>query len=327
MMEYWKNGILNLWNPEVPGGSLFLRLCAFMVLFLWLVCAAGLDARADLAPPIVPLPSGLIPQGAPETFGPDTLYEKINGQATLYLSAGFVRLKSQWFEDKEDSDLLFEVSIYDMGTGSNAFSVYSSQRREGARPVDLTRFAYQTENALYLVHGPYYVEIMSTESSEKSGPSGKAAARLRMLAERFMEDNPVDEKSIAGLELFPEKHLIPDSIAMIPMNAFGFERLDRVFTARYALNGDQITAFVSRRKTHTEARDLVSGFHAYLMAYGGKNIESHTAVEGTKTMEVMDTYIVLFPIGPYLAGIYEAPTKKQAEWLAGELARFLGSTL
>jgi hypothetical protein len=327
MMEYRKSGIRFFWKPKITLGSFFLSVCAFMVLLLCQVCAAGLDAQADLVPPIVTLPQGLIPQGNPETFGPDTLYEIIDGQATLYLSAGFVSLRNQWFEDKEDSDLLFEVYVYDMGTGTNAFSVYSSQRREGARSVDLTRFAYQTENALYFVHGPFYVEIMSTESSEKFGPSGKSSARLRMLAEHFIQDNPVDENLIAGLELFPEKNLIPDSITMIPKNAFGFQRLDRVFTAMYAFNGNQITAFVSKRKTHTEARDLVSGFHAYLMAYGGKTVESRTAVAGTKTLEVMDTYIVVFPIGPYLAGVYEASTKKQAEWLAKELARFLGSTL
>ncbi len=81
---------------------------------------------------IIPLPPGMVPLTSPEIFDPQTLSDKINGKAELYLSAGFVGLASQRFKDKAGSNLWMEAYIYDMGNGQNAFSVFSAQRREGA---------------------------------------------------------------------------------------------------------------------------------------------------------------------------------------------------
>ncbi|MCK5196623.1 MAG: hypothetical protein KAQ71_22615, partial [Desulfobulbaceae bacterium] len=73
------------------------------------------SAQSDDIQSIVTIPQSLKPLNSPEVFGPDNLYEKINGQAELYLSAGFVHLKSQWFAEAENPDSLFEVYIYHMG--------------------------------------------------------------------------------------------------------------------------------------------------------------------------------------------------------------------
>ena len=75
-------------------------------------------------PSIVPVPKGLKPLNPPEAFTPDNLWEKINGQAEMYLSAGFVSLQSQWFVESEDPASIIELNIYNMGDGLNAFSVY-----------------------------------------------------------------------------------------------------------------------------------------------------------------------------------------------------------
>ena len=64
-----------------------------------------------------PLPQGLKPLTAPETFKADTLSDKIDGKAELYLSAGFNRLFSQRFRDEKASDLWIEAFVYDMGNG------------------------------------------------------------------------------------------------------------------------------------------------------------------------------------------------------------------
>ncbi len=97
-----------------------------------------------------------------ENVGLPLLYQKINGQAELYLSAGFVSLESQWYEAVDDADSIIEVNLYHMGGLMNAFSVFSLQRRDTAQTIDVTPFAYQTDNTIYMVHGPYYVEILST---------------------------------------------------------------------------------------------------------------------------------------------------------------------
>jgi len=80
---------------------------------------------------------------APETFTADNLYDKVDGKADLYLTAGFVGLQCQRLALKATNDVWMEWFVYDMGTLPQAFSVFSLQRRAEAQTLDLTPFAYQ----------------------------------------------------------------------------------------------------------------------------------------------------------------------------------------
>jgi len=55
----------------------------------------GASSHAALTESIIPLPPGLVPLSPPEAFDAQTLSDKINGKAELYLSADFINLNSQ----------------------------------------------------------------------------------------------------------------------------------------------------------------------------------------------------------------------------------------
>lgn len=266
---------------------------------------------------IVTIPPTLKPLNSPEVFGPDTLYEKINGQAELYLAAGFVRLKSQWFGEAEDAASMFEVYIYHMSDPLSAFSVFSVQRTEDVQTSDVAPFAYTTENSLYLLHGPYYVEMISAVSSEK------LLSQMASLARNFIKDTPVDMTSIDGLRLFPKKNLDQDSITLIAQDAFGFDRLDRVYTATYNIDGGKVTAFISKRKTPREAKDIARGLHTYFITFGGKDIKPDLQIKDAKMIEIMGTFDIVFALDTYLAGVHEVSGKTQAEKVANVIAQSL----
>lgn len=303
-------------DKTCAGRSLLFGLI-FIAMSVHLNIGKQANAQSDNISSIVTVPQGIKPLNPPEVFDPDNLFKKINGQAEFYLSAGFVQLKSQWFVGVEDADSMYEVYIYDMGDELNAFSVYSMQRIEGAPKVDLAQFAYQTENSLYMVHGPYYVELISVT------PSKDMLSRLTSLAKNFIKDTPVKTKSIEALGLFPKENLDQDSISMIAKNAFGYERLDRVFTATYTIDESKVTVFISKRKTAREAKSLAIGFHKYFTTFGGKDIEPDVTIKDAKMVETMGTFDIMFALNSYFAGVHEASTKKQAEKLAEILAKKL----
>lgn len=101
-----------------------------------------------------------------ESFTPETLYEKINGQADFYLASGFLGLKSQRYVHTDNQDMWFEVFKYDMGTKENAFAVYSQQYREDGLPLQWAEFAYYAANALFFVHGQDYMEMRASSTSD-----------------------------------------------------------------------------------------------------------------------------------------------------------------
>ena len=271
--------------------------------------------------PLVKPPEGLTPLSQTESFSPETLYEKIDGQAELYLSAGFEGLKTQRFSETDNPDAWLEVYVYDMGSGTNAYSVFSAQRRKDAIPMDIGQFAYRTENALFMVYGDYYVEVIAFVPSEKLFDS------VAKVAENFARDTKIEEASIAGLDWFPKENLEKDSLTLIASDAFGFERMDQVYTAEYNMDGTSLMAFISKRDSEAQALELAAAFQGFLEEFGGKVQETEISVKGVKLIEIMGAFDVIFSRGPYFAGVHEASDKNAAERLALRLDKKLQETL
>jgi len=286
-------------NPSVLRGDVFLA-------------ADGASVSAATRS-IIPLPPGMLTLTSPEKFDAQSLSDKINGKAELYLAAGFVSLASQRFKDKDGTDLWIEAYVYDMGTGQHAFSVFSAQRREDARSLDLAQYAYRTQNALFLVHGPFYIEIIASEATDRAfGPMG-------MLAENFIRNTRTETVSIQENDLFPVPGRVADSIALISADAFGFDRLNQIYTAEYEIEEGRMMAFLSRRQDTREAQELASAYHKFLMTFGGQNIDTDLPIKDAKLLEILETYEVIFSCGPFIAGVREAEDKEQAMNLALQL--------
>jgi hypothetical protein len=262
--------------------------------------------------------TGLAPFSPPERFGPDTLYEKIDGRADLYLSSGFVSLNTQRFTTDPRTAAWVEVYVYDMATAANAFSVYSMQRRQDARPDDIAPNAYRTKNALFMASGKFYLEIIGTLASPRQQKAVETLARLFVKAHggKATARTP-------GAGLFPEAGLKKDSLQLIHANAFGDEKLDRVYTCDYRVGGVRLTAFVSDRRTAEAASALAGGYRKTLLSYGAANVDGPVPVDGAASLQVFDTYEIVFSRGRYLAGIHEAGDLNAAGRLARRLAAHL----
>ena len=180
-----------------------------------------------------------------------------------------------------------EVFVYDMQTPQNAFSVFSAQRRDDAQTLDVAPYAYQTPNALFFVHGPFYVEVVASDISET------IMQPMLAFAETFIANHPIQTQTIGEKELFPEEGLIQTSISLVSADAFGYERFDQIFTATYKLQDSEFVAYYSRRKTPREAEELASSYR--------------------------DFYEIVFSHGPFLAGVREAADQATAQELAMQL--------
>jgi hypothetical protein len=258
----------------------------------------------------IPLPPNLTPFTSPELFDAGNLSDKINGKAELYLSAGFTGLVSQRYRDEATPDLWIEAFVYDMGSGRNAFAVFSAQRRENAESLDFTQYAYSSPNAVFLVHGQYYIELIASQALSQGIQS------MQLLAVAFIRNTQTETITIAEQDLFPKQDLTDDSIALIAADAFGYEQLDQVYTAEYRLNEGPLMAYLSRRQSLSEAQELAVSYGNFLLNFGGQNIEQQLPIKNAQMIEILDTYEIIFSYGPFLAGVREAASRQQAEDLA-----------
>jgi len=265
-------------------------------------------------------PQNLTPLSPAESFGPENLSDKINGKAELYLSAGFVGLVSQRFAIEDEPTAWMEAFIYDMDSPRGSYAVYSLQKRFEAKELELGDYGYGTENALYFVHGPYYLELVSSVAQERM------AELMLSFGRNFVSKTPVQGIELNELTLFPEKNLNKESISLIPSNGFGFEQFDSIFTAQYGVGDTELTAFLSRRKSQAEAARLVEAYTSFLTAVGGTEMKSTLNIPGAKLVEIMDTFELFFSRGSILAGVHGAENRKAAEELALMLNQSLAET-
>lgn len=267
-------------------------------------------SRLDLA-----VPNGFSPMSEEETFDPITLSDKIDGKADTYLQAGFVRLTCRRFVNNANQEQWFEFYLYDMGSPRNAFSVYSSQKREGVTPRDFTEFAYSTDNAVFFAQGKYYVEIIASIQNKT------LINDLVATSNSFVAKQETDNVKLPELKYLPKENLDTGSISLISKNGFGYDKFDNIITATYQVQGMKILAFISIRENAKNAEDLKQGYDETLSEFVGKErLKPETdQIPGLVTADVFGEYEMIFTKGNVIAGVHSAPDKAVGEEIAVRL--------
>ena len=93
----------------------------------------GLAERVPSAGQLAPLQLA----GAVESFSPETLWERINGEAELYRLYGLAEAAMAYFEDPRDAERGVEVSLFRLADPLGAFGLFAVFRGTGGTPLDL----------------------------------------------------------------------------------------------------------------------------------------------------------------------------------------------
>ncbi len=257
-------------------------------------------AMADLAP------KGFKPFGPGESYNEENLYEKIDGKAPLYTESGFVKLYTQRYINEKDEQLTFELYIYDMDSVTNAFSVYSIQRRSDSTPIEDLPFAYRTENSLYLSHGRYYCELIGSSDSPVllDALDFTATALVKNLKDAGVLDIP-------RLALFPAENLVPHTFILYLDGAFGFDDLTNTFSAKYKIDDQTVTAFLSKQSNSDAAKNLADEYAQFLLDNGGDKIASPDP--SAKYFDLFGSIEAVSVENSYVFGIHQADERRAAE--------------
>jgi hypothetical protein len=279
--------------------------------------ATNVSATAPDETPAV-LPPELTVMSAPENFGPDDVYNKIDGKADLYLTAGFVHMTCQRFALKATNDDWMEWFVYDMGALPQAFSVFSLQRRAEGQTIGLTPFAYQTENAIYFVSGRYYVEAVTAM------PVPAMMTGMMAMARQFVAAHPPGAAEIPELKLFPPENREADNDGLQMADAFGFDGFTNVFTAKYQLPSGgtnvEVLAYLKITKTAADATALRDAYRSFLLSNGGKEMEAGGAAALGKPINFMDSIEIVFAESNIVAGVHAAPDAASAAKVSQQLS-------
>lgn len=254
----------------------------------------GADLRAMVA--------GLSPEGW-ELYGDvlqynaNNLYRQINGRAELYLSYDVVSLTCANFENSADHEQFIELSIYDMGTTTNAFGVFSVERSPGSPLVRLGRLGYRSGGNYYIWKGQYYIALVSSGAPDECQRLG-----FEMVREAV---NGLDDsgEAVWGRVTLPQQKRVPESVRYFKVDAMGLDFMRNTYTAQYQHCAGVVNAFLSQQGSVESAESTIAQYVQFADQYGNGS-ECLTVDGATFVLCNMGVvFDVIFQKGPLAGGV------------------------
>ncbi|ROQ91137.1 DUF6599 family protein [Desulfosoma caldarium] len=292
---------------------------------------SGTAGTAPLDKPMAqgPAPETLLPDvstvldealeaaGPSETFDAQTLADKIDGKAELYLEAGFTSLRTQRVTLKENPQLWAEFFLFTMRSPQSAFAVFSQQRRSAATPLPEVTFGYRAANAVCAAAGPYYVEGIA--SSEEAPLLEALSTTVRALLKPMGTLTDI----VRELQRFPKSFQAHERAVLYLGSAFGYDGFQETYAVPVTRDGLPMTAFVAKAREGFGGRQAAEAYARFLEESGARRV---SGADPEHELVVLDFYgfvEVVFSHEDWVAGVHEAERREAAEGAALDLREHL----
>jgi hypothetical protein len=195
-------------------------------------------------------------------FGPENLWDFINGAADTYLAYGFVDLHVAEYKKGKN---VIKLEIYRHTDNTMAFGIYSTERSPSFRFMNLGAQGYIADGAINFFKGNYYVKIRTYSKSEKTLQSAESLAlRVANMLEGGSEMPVV-------LSKFPEIGRKMNEETYINESVLGHNFLNKAYKSVYEIGTDNFSIFIMEKSSTEEAGKSVED---YLAATGIDSVES-----------------------------------------------------
>lgn len=258
-----------------------------------LLLGSALLAQVPAPDPAALLPGlpGWATPKAPARYGPDNLYEYINGAADGFLDCDFHELVTQVYEAAGSKSLT--VEIYRHADPDTAYGMYSQERPAVGRFLAIGAEGYHEPGILNFVKGACYVKLSAFGLGDQDREPLERCGRA--IAEKITGP--------AGLPLllqaFPKEGQVAGSQRYLRRNILGYSFLESAFTATYLRNGKPVSLWLfAPPRTRQSAEMLAS----YLRAQGRS--ESGRPGELVKLVDKHHGAVSLLLAGGHLLGAW-----------------------
>ena len=278
------------------------RNAVFLALMVFTMMSAGLSGQLDASQNLAEAVAGVTPQGwqifdAVKQFTPETLYEQINGRASFYLAYDMTRMTYASFIYGDETAKFINLSIYDMGTPTNAFGVFSGERSPGESSLDLGRAGYRSEANYFIWQGRFYIRIISSGAGDEFKRIGLEVARN---VTGFLPDSG---EPVWGLAALPLTDRMPGSVQYFKVDAMGLDFMRNTYMADYRKDNTLVTVFLSRQGSAQSAQATVARYTRFAEKYG-KGIDHLKAGQAALvSCDMGGNYDVVFNKGRFVGGV------------------------
>ncbi len=181
-------------------------------------------------------------------YGPEDLWEYINGAAENFLSYGFEQVVTQDYRREDGREL--KVDIYRHGSPLMTFGIYSQLRGPDLNYLSIGAEGFSDPYSLHFWKGSYYVKVAVYEESEE----------LSTVMERFGEaiagKIPGEGAFPEEISCFPEEGLVEKSVTYIAEGVLGSGEFPPSFAAEYMIGEEKGMLYLSPLGSEKRAKEV-----------------------------------------------------------------------
>ncbi|MFA5865386.1 MAG: DUF6599 family protein [Phycisphaerae bacterium] len=239
-------------------------------------------------------------EGSWETYPNGKLYEKIDGQETIFYEYGVNRLDCA---SASINNLSFDIYVYQMNDPDGALGVYLAQAPSDYEELNIGTMSDISGGQVRVFQGATYLEIAPQEKNT----DGKFTKEL---AKSILSG--IKRKNMTGgsiIEMLPTTGREKGTLAFNKENAFGLKSLAGTFSATYTDGKGQFDYLV-RKISSAEGKTILGKVRDEVKEFGGK---THDVPPESFAGEFMGKTLLLTHKNNFLCGIYGDISIEQAQ--------------
>jgi len=268
---------------------------------------------------VPPAPPGWALVEGPVDYGPDTLYEYIDGAARMYHAFGFARLAHARYAARGREGSPVTLDIYDMGDALGAYGIYTNTRPVEAEPRPWGAEGYGQGRVAAAWRGAIYVHAKA-ESADRD-----TTAVLERLVAAVAGAAPGEPSLPAMAGLLPRQGFVRNSDRYVANDLLGQAFLPGGCLAEYAVNGGEYLLFLSDTGSALAAEAALDALRAYAREDGQVlGEESRLGQGGFRAVDPGLGPGIVARQGRFVAGIWGGPADDAARAILLRLLARLG---
>ncbi len=184
----------------------------------------------------------------------DTLSDRINGEAELYMPYGFDRMATARYSSEKTPAAGIDVEIYRMASLLDSFGIYSNYRQKGGQRINIGAESNLSGSQLFLYQGHYFIHIQIT------GTDSSHSEVLTECAKLVASSLPGERSRPSELSAFDRPEMVKGTERYIPQSLLGYDFLNRGIMAEAVIGGANFPLF---RLVGNDARSVSASFDRF----------------------------------------------------------------